>query len=115
MKRINDFIRDSLHQRLQINSKPIRDSNSVAIEIKSMTDKLDEIVELARPRLIMGGIRYASNWKHEDLMKYMQEKFDLYKSTGNYEMLIDFFNFIPIEGQLKTHPNFHFNSIDRKK
>ena len=63
----------------------------------------------------MGGIRHGSDWTHENLMTYMQEKFDNYKRTGNFEMLIDFFNFIPIEGELKTHPNFHFNSIDRKE
>lgn len=115
MKRINDLIRNALHKRLNINPHPIRNAAHLAMEIKSMTDKLDEIVSIAKPRLIMGGIRYGSNWTHEALIKYMQEKFDSYKTTGNYELLIDLFNFIAIEGELKTHPDFHFNPLDRKE
>ena len=106
-------IRKNLYARLGIDTKPKRDPVAVGTEIRRMTNKLDEIVALARPRLIMGGIRYGSDWEHEDLMKYMQEKFDDYKQTGNFEMLVDFFNFISIEGELKTHPNYHFNATDR--
>lgn len=108
-----DLCRNNLLSRLGIDKTPRRGPVQVAQEIQRMTSKLEEIVNLARPRLIMGGIRYGSDWKHGALMDYMQSKFDAYKETGNFEMLVDFFNFIPIEGELKTHPKFHFNAIDR--
>jgi len=111
---VTELCRKNLYDRLGVDEKPKRDSVKVSQEIKQMTDKLDELVSKARPRLIMGGIRYASEWRHDDLMNYMQSKFDEYKKTGNYEMLIDFFNLIPIEGVLKTHPNFHFKALDRR-
>jgi hypothetical protein len=114
MPTVHDLIRSKMYSRMGIETKPKRDALSVSIEIKSMTRKLDEIIALAKPRLIMGGIRYGSNWNHEDLMSYMQEKFNEYKTTGNFEMLVDLFNFVVIEGQLKTHPKFNFTPKDRK-
>jgi len=109
-----DLCRKNLHERLNIDSDKKRDPVKMQIEIFQMTSKLDELITLAKPRLIMGGIRYGSNWKYKALIKYMQEKFDQYKETGNFELLIDFMNFIAIEGVLKTHPKHHFNSLDRK-
>lgn len=109
-----EHIRNGLYARLGVVDKPKRDALEVSQEIAGITKKLNEIVNLARPRLIMGGIRYGSDWQHEPLMEYMQKKFDIYKQTGNYEMLVDLLNFIVIEGQLKTHPQHHFKAIDRK-
>ena len=108
-----DHCRKSLHARLGIGDERRRDPSAMSAEIRRMTDSLEALCELARPRLIMGGIRYGSEWKHEPLMKYMQAKFDEYKATGNFEMMVDFFNFIGIESVLKTHPEFHFKAKDR--
>ena len=82
-------------------------------EIQGMIEALKHIMELARPRLIMGGIRYGSEWEHEPLMKYMQAKFNSYLATGNFEMLIDLVNFCAIESVLRTHPDWHFEGEDR--
>lgn len=111
----HEAIRAVMYRRMGIDDKPKREASEVSAEIAGMTHSLDEIVKLARPRLIMGGIRYGSDWQHEPLMEYMQKKFDAYKETGNFEMLVDLVNFVAIEGKLKTHPRFHFNALDRKQ
>lgn len=108
-----EFLRKRLHDRLNISDFKKRDSVKVSGEIQKMSSSLVEIVDLAKPRLIMGGLRYGSEWEHDPLMEYMQEKFDSFKATGNFEMLVDFVNFCAIENVLKTHPQFHFNAIDR--
>jgi len=115
MKSDHDIIRDRMYSRMGICSVKKRDPVVMGAEIRAMTSKLEEIVSLARPRLIMGGIRHGSNWDHESLMDYMQGKFDAYRETGNFELLVDLFNFVAVEGQLKTHPKFHFNPLDRNK
>ena len=102
-----------LRERIGIAENHKRDPTDMSAEIKRMTESLNNICELCKPRLIMGGIRYGSEWDHEPMMKYMQKKFDTFKKTGNFEMLVDFVNFCAIEGALKTHPNFHFKAIDR--
>ena len=90
-----------------------RSDYEVYSEIETITKSLEEIVKLAMPRLVMVGIRYGSNWKHEKLMNYMQAKFSEYRKTGNFEMLVDLVNFCAIEGDLKTHPKFNFTPKDR--
>jgi phosphopantetheine adenylyltransferase len=110
-----NYIREAMYRRMGIEDKPKREASEVSAEIAGMTHSLEDVVKLARPRLIMGGIRYGSDWKHEPLMEYMQKKFDTYKETGNFEMLVDLVNFVAIEGKLKTHPRFHFNALDRKE
>jgi len=111
---ITKLCRQRLHERLNIpESSSNRSAEQVFAEISAMTESLDKLLETARPRLIMGGIRYASKWEHDGLMSYMQEKFDNYRRTGNYEMLVDFVNFVAIEGHLKTHPMSHFKGCDR--
>lgn len=114
MPKTSDLIRQRLHSRLGIQSQNRKDPVHLLAEINSMTSSLETLVSLARPRLIMGGIRYGSEWEHKPLMEYMQKKFNEYKKTGNFENLVDFFNFIAVEGSLKTHPKFHFEAKDRK-
>ena len=82
--------RKNLYQRLGIHEERDRPIQEIEAEISRMVNRLEKIFELAKPRLIMGGIRYGSNWKHESLMDYMQLKFSLYRQTGNFEVLVDF-------------------------
>lgn len=114
MTTVSDHIRKGLYNRLGVDTSSCRGAAEVSSEIKRMQIKLQEVAGLANDRLIMGGIRYGSDWEHDPLMDYMQKKFDIFKETGNFEMLVDLFNFVVIEGQLKTHPKFHFKAIDRK-
>lgn len=107
-----ELCRKNLETRLGIDTYDNRTADQVSAEIKGITDSLTQIYNLAKPRLIMGGIRYGSNWKHKSLMNYMQKKFDIYKETGNIEMLIDLVNFCAIEMKLKTHPNYNFTPKD---
>lgn len=114
MPTATELCRRNLYNRLGVDTTEKRDSVKMQSETTRMTNKLEEIVSKAKPRLIMGGIRYGSEWQHEPLMEYMQYKFDDYKDTGNFEMLIDLVNFVVIEGELKTHPKHHFKAVDRK-
>jgi hypothetical protein len=109
-----DLCRHNLHERLRIEQQITHDPVLMQREIRKMTVALTEITEKAKPRLIMGGIRYASKWKHKALMDYMQHKFNRYRKSGNFEMLIDLLNFIAIESVLKTHPRHHLKEEDRK-
>lgn len=111
---VTDHIRKNLYNRLGITDQPKRDHIVMTAEIKGMTNKLEEILSLAKPRLIMGGIRYGSEWNHDSLMNYIQHKFDLYKKDGNYEYLIDVINLIIVEGKIQTHLKYHFEPEDRK-
>ena len=90
-----------------------RSKEEVFAEIGKITKALEQAVELCKPRLIMGGIRYGSKWNYEDLMNYIQKKFDLYKETGNLEIIIDCINLLVVESAIKTHPLFHFEAKDR--
>ena len=109
------YCRKALYDRQGIDTTEKRDPSLMQAEINRMIRKLNEVRDLAEPRLVMGGIRYGSSWTHKPLMKYMQGKFDNYVETGNFEMLVDIVNFIAIEGELKTHPKYHFKAVDRQK
>lgn len=111
-----DVCRKNLMDRLGIFEIQTLDNFAMSREIRRMLDTLHDSVDLAKPRLIMGGIRYGSNWAHDDLMDYMQLKLTTYRETGNMEMLIDLVNFCgAIEPMLKTHPKFHFIAQDRRQ
>jgi hypothetical protein len=103
-----------LRLRLGIDEIEKLDPIRVSGEIRVMQAALNDILSICEPRLIMGGIRYHSKWRHHELIEYMQKKLDLFKTTGNFEFLCDFVNFCAIESVLKTHPNYHFNPTDRK-
>ena len=110
---ITQLCRKNLHKRLGISDKKNRSSVSVWHEIKTMIDSLFVICELAKPRLIMGGIRYGGIDKdYQYVKRFTQNKLDLYHKTGNFEYLIDLVNCCAIEGVLKTHPDFHFKAED---
>ena len=110
-----DWCRKNTYRRIGFDPKKIEDTSKVLTDIEGMVQRLNQIVSIAKPRLIMGGIRYGNNWEHKPLMDYMQEKFNAYLKTGNFEMLVDLFNFVVVEGELKTHPKHHFRAIDRKE
>ena len=109
-----DLCRQNLLDRLNISTQDKKDSNSVSREIRKMSNALDEIVSLAKPRLIMGGIRYGSNWEYNDLLNYIQSKLLKFNKTGNVEMLIDIINLASVMYTLQLHPNHHFKEEDRK-
>lgn len=108
-----ELCRNNLHNRLGIFDKDSRSDLKVLGEIRSTILKLEEVLSLCKPRLIMGGIRYGSNWKYPDLTNYIKHKLNKYIETGNYEMIIDVINLCIVEGNIKTHSNFHFKSEDR--
>ena len=112
---ITQICRNNLHKRLGIVNETKRDSSAVWNEIKNMTNSLDVIYNLAKPRLIMGGIRYGGIDKdYSYVKKFTQAKLDEYHKTGNFEFLVDLVNCCAIEGVLKTHPSFHFKAEDRE-
>lgn len=109
-----ELCRKNLYNRLGVDAVERRDLDKMSAEILKMKRQLKHIIALAEPRLVMGGIRYGSDWKHDPLMDYIQKKFDLYRETGNAELLIDIINLAVVETDLKTHPEFHFRAEDRK-
>ena len=110
-----ELCRKNTYERIGFDPIKRRNAIEMSAEIRRMVQRLEKIVLAAKPRLIMGGIRYGSNWKHRALMDYMQTKFNAYRVAGNYEMLIDLVNLVAVEGELKTHPKHHLSAIDRKE
>lgn len=111
-----DLCRKNSFERQGYQDQPKRlDPQKMSAEIRGMVSSLEQLVELCRPRLIMGGMRHGSNWTHKGLMDYIQKKFDEYRRTGNLEMLVDVVNLCAVEAKLRTHPAFHYEPKDRKE
>ena len=109
-------IRKNLHDRLGIyDDHNVVDPHKIKQEIKENTNALEYIISLAKDRLIMGGIRYGHLPKSDKYIPdYIADKFDIYKRTGNFEMLIDIVNYVALEYVLHSHPKYYFKAIDRK-
>lgn len=79
-----------------------------------------EFETLMRNRLIMGSLRYFSMLDARPpvntpkVINFIQEKLNIYKETGNLEMLVDIANLAMIEFRHSDHPEKHFKSIDRE-
>jgi hypothetical protein len=83
-------------------------------EIAEKKAVLDEIVKLAKDRLVMGSIRYGrnTNYDWDSIRSKMGTKWKTYMETGNLEMLVDMVNYCAIEFKNRTHPDSHFNALD---
>lgn len=123
MKTITEQLRARLEKRLgiadrvEIETAAKRDNNKIMANAKAMIRALERMTDLARSRMIMGSIRYfnGQHKTHEAVVSRMQAKIDTYIETGNAEMLVDLLNYCVIEFQYGHHPNFHFETVDRKE
>ena len=83
-------------------------------DTRKMLNALSYMVDLAKPRLVMGAIRYGTKPRpYSHIIAMMYNKINTYNRTGNMEMLVDLFNLCAVESELKTHPKHHFEVIDR--
>lgn len=122
MKTITKHLRNGLHQRLGIHDTAhvYESISEMKAEIRGKIEALEEMVEFAKNRLLMGAIRYGKSdealQSREDLYaatnKRMRMKLKAYEDTGNAEMLVDLMNYCAIEYRNKSHPNYHFKAMD---
>jgi hypothetical protein len=113
MTTITEMIRNNLYDRLDIRDD-VQDDLEVYEDAKKMIDSLNNLVKLAKPRLLVGAIRYGANKRdYKEVMEFIDKKLKKYKDTGNSELLVDILNWCAIEFALQTHPNFHFKAEDR--
>ena len=91
-------------------------------EIESRLDNLiksewsPEFEKLMRNRLIMGYFRYGpfhrQNRTTEQMLAGIEKRVELYRQTGNDELLVDIANLAMKEFSTGNHPKKHFHSID---
>lgn len=81
----------------------------------------EEFEQLMKNRLMMGALRYGglrnpnNPGRTTDLnTQQMLKRTKLYIETGNAEHLVDVANFALAEFVQQRHPDYHFESIDRK-
>ena len=75
-----------------------------------------KVLNYMKNRMIMGGYRYGPTDQQKprefnnpaDIIRRVNK----YIETGNMEHLVDAANICIIECKKKSHPNFHFESID---
>ena len=86
----------------------------------SITEWSDRFEQLMRNRLIMGALRYGLMSKprpkgitqfHLDII---YKRLDIYKRTGNTEMLVDVANICLVEFKIGDHPRKHFKALERE-
>lgn len=110
-----ELCRQRLYDRIGINAHEPRwkSTTNMFAEIRKRQAVLDEMVKMAKDRLIMGSIRYGRNTKYtwESIKSKMETKWRVYVETGNLEMLVDMLNYCAIEFQDRSHPNCHFNAL----
>lgn len=111
-----ELCRQRLLDRLGVDThKPKwKSTDKMFAEIQSKQEVLDEMVKMAKDRLVMGSIRYGQSAKctWEVIKSKMETKWQTYVETGNAEMLVDMINYCAIEFKEGSHPNSHFNALD---
>lgn len=111
-----ELCRQRLLDRLGVGTHEPRwkSTDRMFAEIRKKRAVLDEMVKMAKDRLIMGSIRYGQSTKYpwESIKSKMETKWRTYVETGNLEMLVDMLNYCAIEFEDRTHPNSHFNALD---
>jgi len=113
MKNVTDHIRDSLFKTAAklIEMSPAR---------LAVTEWSERFEQLMRNRLIMGAIRYGRMIvpRPKNITQYhvdfMHKRLNIYKQTGNTEMLVDIANVCLVEFELGDHPRKHFKALERE-
>lgn len=116
MKTVTDHLRQRMYDRLGIDTHEPKwkSTDRMFAEIAEKKAVLNEMVKLAKDRLVMGSIRYGrnTNYKWDSIKSKMEMKWKTYVETGNLEMLVDMLNYCAIEFKNKTHPQSHFEALD---
>lgn len=86
----------------------------------SITEWSDRFEILMRNRLIMGAMRYSKLAEPRppgisDIhLRYIEQRLETYKQTGNTEMLVDIANICLVEFEKGDHSLKHFKAIERE-
>jgi len=87
-----------------------------SLEEMQRTQWLPAFEKAQRERLIMGAFRYGLNFtgnqnkSNYDRISSIIKRAELYKETGNDELLVDIANFAMLEFGEGIHPNKHFKT-----
>lgn len=113
MKKVVDYIRDSL---LKTAAK-LTEMSPARLAITEWSERFEQLM---RNRLIMGAIRYGRMMVPRPKgitkvhMDIIDKRLEIYKKTGNTEMLVDIANMCLVEFELGDHPRKHFKALERK-
>lgn len=113
MLSVSDHLRARLHK-----IAPDIDSDSLAALM--LSEWSDEFEQLMRNRLIMGSLRYGklTQPRPEGVTQvnlgYIETRLEVYKKTGNTEMLVDIANLCLVEFVVGDHPRKHFKALERE-
>ena len=112
MKSLHAILRDRLYARAGLVDRP-----SVPLRLTDLerTEWSQQFEQLIRNRLIMGCLRYGRFWGKRPAYDYvadMARRLDLYRRTGNTELLVDIANESMLAFHHDTHPHKHFRSAD---
>lgn len=111
MKTVTEHIRHYIYETCGL-IKPKR------IDINSLYDSEWSLMfeKMMRNRLVLGAVRYGKLGDpckpKYDRMGSIKKRIEIYKKTGNMELLVDIANLCLIEFEEGTHPTKHFCPLD---
>lgn len=127
LKQVHDILRDRLLR--SIGQKPSEPWFQKYLPKKVVVTLADidanvkkkwcpKFFKLMKNRLAMGFLRYEVNnpiresGKRHDYVEAIQIKLNLYKESGNTELMVDIGNYAMLEFKDPTHPDAHFFAGD---
>lgn len=112
MKRVSQHIREHLLRTLGM----VESKQQPPLENLKQSEWSPRFERLMRNRLIIGAMRYgllhAKGKPKYNRIASMLKRLNLYKETGNDELLVDVANLCLMEFEEGCHPNKHFSAID---
>lgn len=115
---VSELLRRNMYEKLGLRNIDSNRLNTIEMrgEVGGKINALNEIIGYAINRLTIGYLRYgkSNGSPSEYILQRMQDKLNIFKNTGNAEMLVDIVNYCAIAWKLKNHPNYHFESLDRE-
>jgi len=111
----HDVMRDRLLRRAGL-IPPVPTISLKEMEALQWGSEWQDVLGLMKNRMVMGGYRYGPYRDQKkgqyDNISDVRRRLKLYEQTGNMEHLVDAANITILECMVKSHPKFHFNSID---
>lgn len=109
-----------MRQRLLVQARVIPDPGPRILMENLARQWCQEFNDLRRARLEMGYFRYGAiksirnpGRRHGYSIGEIARRLGLYIQTGNAELLVDIANFCEVEFVLRSHPRYHFQTIER--
>lgn len=107
---------DENRYRLKKGYPEILSKRTYLLEELSETEWSVKFETLMRNRLLLGALRYgrihAPNKPIYDRISSIIKRLDIYRESGNMELLVDVANLCLLEFEECHHPDKHFSSID---